>query len=95
MRKHIEELKQKILPILQRYNIKKAGLFGSCVRGEMSEDSDVDILVEIEDDISLLDFVGIKLDLEDALRRKVDLIEYNSIKPLLKESILAEQVIII
>jgi len=37
MRKHIEALKQKILPILYRYNIKKAGLFGSCVRGEMSE----------------------------------------------------------
>ncbi|MHA1267425.1 MAG: nucleotidyltransferase family protein [Candidatus Helarchaeota archaeon] len=56
---------------------------------------DIDILVEIEDDISLLDFVGIKLELEDVLRKKVDLIEYNTIKPLLKERILAEQVVII
>lgn len=95
MRKYIEEFKQKILPILHRYNIKKAGLFGSCVRGEMSETSDIDILVEIEDDISLLDFVGIKLELEDVLRTKVDLIEYNTIKPLLKERILAEQVVIL
>ena len=88
----IEEIKQKILPILKEHNIKKAGLFGSCVRGEMRKDSDIDVLVEIEDDISLLDFVGIKLEIEEALKRKVDLVEYSTIKPLLKEKIIKEQV---
>ena len=91
----IEDIKQKILPILKRYGIKKAGLFGSCIRGELREDSDIDILVEIEEDISLLDFVGIKLEIEEALERKVDLVEYNTIKPLLKERILSEQVSIL
>ena len=95
MRKHIEEIKQKILPILQHYGVKRVGLFGSCIRGEMKEDSDIDILVEIEKDISLLDFVGIKLEIEEALGRKVDLVEYSTIKPLLKERILNEQVIIL
>jgi len=61
----------------------------------MKEDSDVDILVEIEKPISLLDFIGIKLELEEALEKKVDLVEYNTIKPLLKERILNEQVRII
>jgi len=61
----------------------------------MREDSDIDILVEIEKDISLLDFVGLKLEIEEALGRKVDLVEYNTIKPLLKERILNEQVIIL
>ncbi len=95
MKTYIEEIKQKILPILQRYGVKRVGLFGSCVRGEMREDSDIDILVEIEKDISLLDFVGIKLEIEDALGKKIDLVEYSTIKPLLRERILSEQVTIL
>ena len=64
----IDEVKKKIRPVLEKHNLKKAGVFGSVVSGELKEDSDVDILVEIErDDMSLLDFVGIKLELEDAL----------------------------
>ena len=92
MRTHIEKIKQKILPILQRYGVKRAGLFGSFVRRETREGSDVDILVEIDKDISLLDFVGLKLEIEEALGEKVDLVEYRTIKPLLQERILNEQV---
>ena len=89
----INEIKRKALPVLRKYDLKKAGIFGSVARGELREDSDVDILVEIErDDLSLLDFVGIKLELEEALGRKVDLVEYDTIKPLLRERILAEEV---
>lgn len=95
MKIDIEEIKEKILPILQRYKVKRIGLFGSCVRSEMRKDSDIDILIEIEKDISLLDFVGLKLEIEEALGRKVDLVEYNTIKPLLRERILREQVIIL
>ncbi len=51
--------------------------------------------MEIEDDISLLDFVGIKIELEEATGRKVDLVEYDTIKPLLQERILNEQVVIL
>lgn len=88
----IEGIKQKILPILEPYGVKRIGLFGSFVRGEIKEDSDIDILVEIEKDISLLDFIGIKLEIEEVLGRKVDLVEYDTIKPILKERILNEQV---
>ncbi|MBU1299582.1 MAG: nucleotidyltransferase family protein [Bacteroidetes bacterium] len=95
MKVNIEEIKQKILPILQRYGVKRVGLFGSYVHGESREDSDVDILVEIEKDISLLDFVGLKLEIEESLGRKVDLVEYNTIKPFLKERILREQLVIL
>ena len=91
----IEEIKRKIVAILHRYGTKRAALFGSCVRGEMDEDSDIDILVDIEKDISLLDFVGLKLELEDALGKKVDLVEYDAIKPLLRKYILDEQVAIL
>jgi len=95
MKYNIEEIKRKIIPVLQRHGIKKAGLFGSGVRDDLKEESDIDILVEIEDDISLLDFVGIKLEIEEAVGRKVDLIEYDTIKELLKEKILKEQIIIL
>jgi len=95
MKIDVEEIKRKILPILQRYGVKRVGLFGSCVRGQMTADSDIDILVDIDKDISLLDFVGLKLEIEEALKRKVDLVEYNTIKPLLRERILSEQEIIL
>ena len=89
------EIKEKIRPIMKRYGVKKVALFGSLVRGEMREDSDIDILVEIERDISLLDFIGLKIEIEEALGRKVDLVEYCTIKPLLKDKILEEQVVIL
>jgi len=87
----IEDVKKIVLPILNRYGVSRAGVFGSLVRGEMTEGSDIDILVEIKSDISLLDFIHIKHELEDALGRKVDLVEYDTIKPLLRERILSEQ----
>jgi predicted nucleotidyltransferase len=91
----IAVLKRKIIPILNRYGVKKAGLFGSCVRGELREDSDLDILVELDSDLSLLEFIRIKLDLEDMLGRNIDLVEYSTIKPRLKERILKEQLTIL
>ena len=95
MNPQIEDIKKKILPILKKYGVKKAGVFGSIVRGEAKEDSDIDILVEIDNKISLLDFIGLKLELEEALRRKVDLGEYSVIKPVIKDQILKEEVSIL
>jgi len=92
---NIEKIKEKILPILKKHNIKKAGIFGSYVRGEQKKDSDIDILVEIQEDISLIDFVGIKHEIEDAIGKKVDLVEYDTIKPMLKKDILKQEIAII
>jgi predicted nucleotidyltransferase len=91
----IDEVKKKVIPILSKHGIKRAGIFGSIVRGEAREDSDIDILVKIEGDVSLLDFVGIKIELEEALDRKVDLGEYDAIKPIIKDSVLKEEVVIL
>lgn len=92
---NVEEIKRKILPVLKKYGVTRAGIFGSVVRGEETEESDIDILVEIESRMSLLDFVGLKLELEEALGRKVDLGEYSTIKPIIKEQILSEEVAIL
>lgn len=91
----IEKIKNKIIPILKRNFVTKAGIFGSYTRGEQKKDSDIDILVEISKPISLLDFVGLKQELEDTLGIKVDLVEYNSIKPLIKKRVLDEEMRII
>ena len=91
----IEEIKERIIPILGRSGIKKAAIFGSLAKGEAKTSSDIDILVEIKSDMSLLDYIGIKLELEEALKMRVDLVEYETIKPLIREKILNEQVSIL
>jgi len=91
----IENIKGIILPILRNYGVTKAGIFGSAARGKMTQKSDIDILVEIKEDLSLLELVGLKIELEEALGRKVDLVEYETIKPLLKERILKDHMAIL
>ncbi|MDP8216773.1 MAG: nucleotidyltransferase family protein [Candidatus Kaelpia imicola] len=95
MKENIEAIKQKIVPILQNYGVKKIALFGSSIRDEMEENSDIDILIDIKADISLLGFVGLKQKLEEVLGRKVDLVEYDTLKPILRERILKEQVVLL
>ena len=91
----IKNIKKKITPILKRHDVKKAAIFGSYARGEEKKKSDVDILIEYKrDDKSLFDFVGLKLDLEEKLKKQVDLVEYSAIRPRIKDRILREQVFI-
>ena len=87
----LENIKHTIMPILKKHRIKRAGIFGSYAKGKTTTASDIDILVELGAKISLLEFVKIKLDLEDSLNKKVDLVEYRAIKTRLKERILAEE----
>lgn len=87
----IDSIKQLIVPVLKKYNIKRAGIFGSYAKGDATNASDIDILVELNNKISLLEFVKIKLDLEDILNKKVDLVEYRAVKPRLKDKILSEE----
>jgi len=91
MNKSIQKIKKKIIPILKRYGVKRAAIFGSLAKGEVKKNSDLDILVEFKGEKSLLDLVGLKLELEEILRRKVDVLTYDSLHPLLKNIILNEQ----
>ena len=91
----LKDIKNKIIPVLKRYDVKRAAIFGSFVRGEQREDSDIDILVEFEGKKSLLDLVGLKIELEEVLGRNVDVLTYNSLHPLLRDRILQEQEVIL
>lgn len=86
----LDDIKKKIRPILKKYGIKKAGIFGSFARGEPVV-NDLDLLVKIDKKISLLKFIGIQQELEDALNMKVDLVEYEAIKPAIKDEILRDE----
>lgn len=88
----INDIKTKIYPTLLNYGVKKAALFGSIVRGAITKKSDIDILISLPKKASLLDLVGLKIDLEKILGKKVDVLTYDSLHPLLKEKILDEQV---
>ena len=95
MKMSVQDLKKRILPVLEKYGIKRAGLFGSVVKGEEREDSDVDILVELPYDASLLELSGLKIELEELIGKKVDVLTYESLYPLLREPILSEEIVIL
>jgi len=86
-----ERIKNKIMPVLKKYDVKKASFFGSFARGEATPKSDIDLLIEFKGRKSLLDLSGLKIELEELLKRKVDVLTYKSIYPLLKDRILKEQ----
>ncbi len=87
----LEEIKKKILPILKTAEVKKAALFGSYVSGDNTKTSDIDILVELPENATLFELGGLKVTLEEELKKKVDVITYKSISPIIKESILSNQ----
>lgn len=88
----IEEIKVLLIPALQKHQIKRAGVFGSTATGNARKKSDIDLLVEFGHPISLLEFVRIKFELEALLGKKVDMVEYQAIKPRLKQRIYSEEI---
>jgi hypothetical protein len=93
--KNIQKISSMIVPVLKRHSVCKAGLFGSYARGEQKKLSDVDILVSFRGRKSLLDLAGVELELEKVLQKRVDLLTYKSLNPLLKYNVLKEEVRII
>ena len=92
MKKSIQVIKEKILPLLKEHNVTKAGIFGSYARGENKKNSDVDILIEMNDGNGLMPIIGLKILLEKRLKKKVDLVEYHTIRRELKEFILKDEI---
>ncbi len=92
----IQTIKQKAVPILVKHGVTRAGIFGSASRGEMTDSSDIDVLVELPQDVHGFDYVALKVDLQEDLQntfgRTVDVVEYTLIKPDLKQYILPNQI---
>lgn len=82
-----ENIKQVVQDYFKDKPVNKVYLFGSYARGDADEDSDVDLIIEIDDSkkrLSLFDFFGLQLGLENSLNKKVDLVESHLFFPRVK-----------
>ncbi len=84
--------RDEIVRVLDRHGARCARIFGSYARGEAERGSDLDVLVVMDDDRSLLDRIGAAQELEDLLGMRVDLVNERALHPLLRERVLAEAV---
>jgi uncharacterized protein len=90
----IGELRRLQPELRRRYPIREMGVFGSWARGEQTEGSDIDVLVDLDDGVTLIDFVGLQLALADALGVRVDLVMKDGLKPRIGRRILTEVVML-
>jgi len=91
----LDELRQRradILRIAAKHGAGDVRVFGSVVRGEAREDSDVDLLVRMDEDRSLLDRIGLMQELADVLQCKVEVVNEHALHRLLRDRVLAEGV---
>jgi len=90
----IEEIKEKTTPIFKQYGVIRAAVFGSVAKGTDSADSDVDLLIELEQPLGLMTYARLNYTLEDVLGKKVDLVKSTALKPVFKEKILKDSIYI-
>lgn len=91
MESQIQSIKKRVLPVLKKNKVKRAGIFGSYAKGAQKGKSDVDIIIEPPKGIGF-GFAGMQFELEKTLGKKVDLVTYNGLSPYLKKRILSEEV---
>jgi len=94
--KTLEEIKQILVmhkeELREKFGVKEIGVFGSTIREERKKRSDIDILVDFEEEADLFDLVGLSLFLERKLKRKVDVVPKRALREEIKESVLKEVV---
>ncbi|MBD5170729.1 MAG: nucleotidyltransferase [Bacteroidales bacterium] len=96
MKSSTETYIQKIISYLSKQPVLRAWLFGSYSRGEETEESDIDILVDYDKSqrLSLLKICGMMTDLEDLLGKKVDLVENGRLKDFAVASVDKDKILI-
>jgi uncharacterized protein len=92
LEKILEILRQQLPMLAERYSVEKLEVFGSYVRSEQNNNSDLDILVTFKKAPSLLTFISIENYLSDLLGVKVDLVMKDSLKPKIGQQILREAI---
>jgi len=83
LEKHKKDLKE-------RYDVREIGVFGSYVSGEQSENSDVDILVELGSPMGFVRFIQLERNISELLGVRVDLVTKKALKPHIGQRILKE-----
>lgn len=86
----LAQMKPKVLRVTRAHGVKNVRVFGSFARGEQRRRSDLDLLVDLPEHMSLIGLSGLKIDLEEALHRKVDVLTEGGISRYLRDRILQE-----
>lgn len=88
VREEVLRMKERIGALARTHGARSVRLFGSAARGDERPESDIDFLVELEPDRSLLDLIGLENDLADLFGRKVEVVTMPSGKPEIRASVL-------
>ena len=88
----IQKRREQILDVAARHGASQIRVFGSVSRGEASPSSDIDLLVHLGDQATLLDQIALKNDLEDLLGCRVDVVDDDAVFPAIRDEIMAEAV---
>lgn len=88
----LQSKRTEILELAAKHGASNVRLFGSVIRGDDREDSDIDFLVDMQETRSLFDLIGLQQDIERMLGKKVDVLTPNGINRYLKDRILGESV---
>ncbi len=88
--KNLNQLKGRIQVVMEKYDIRKAGIFRTCSRNDAMLRS-VYLLVELKSKMSLIEFMGIQHDLEDELGIRVGVFEYDAMRSALQRGVIAPQ----
>ena len=90
--KKLEEKREKILEIAAKHGARNVRIFGSLARGNSHQDSDVDVLVDLEPDRSLFDLGGLLIDLLELLGCKVDVVTEQGLRSRIREQLMRDAV---
>jgi len=90
----INTYRKRIVDLARSHGARSVSVFGSLARGEDDAESDIDLLIELDTDRSLLDIVAMKLDIEDLTGRKVYIVTRKGMSPYLADKIFEEAVLL-
>jgi len=86
----LETLRQVKPELVKAFKVSEIGVFGSVIRGEQREESDIDILVDLEEEADLLDLIGLGQFLEERLHHKVDVVPTRALRQEIRDRVLNE-----
>ncbi|MEN6326225.1 MAG: nucleotidyltransferase family protein [Syntrophomonas sp.] len=85
---------KRINKIATKFGVKSIRIFGSVARGENLQTSDIDLLVDFNEDASLFDLINLKLELEEIYKKKIDIVTINSLHPSMASQVMDEAVLL-
>ena len=88
----VHRFRDQIVQVASKHGANHVRIFGSRARGESTDTSDLDFLIDLEDGRTLLDLVRLKRELEELTARPVDVVTESSLSPYMRDQVLAEAV---